>query len=394
MKADAYGHGASAVATWLERSGADGLCVATLDEAFALRSAGVRLPILVLYPIPPDGAPRAAAAGIAIAVGDRTLLERSLAALAAPGLSGPGAGTRRPLALHLEVETGLGRGGVAVADLAATIAAIEADPNARLAGIWSHLAAPDDPDRSGAQSAAFARAVEAVGFSGARIEPAGPVRHLAATGGFLAASAPDHDSVRLGLGLYGLLPGAPLPADRSAPPGPTGSSAAERGARVAAALRPVMSLHARPVRVTDVPAGHGVGYGPSFETTRPSRIATLPIGYGDGWPRSLSNGAEALVRGRRVPLVGTVAMDALMADVTGVPGEPVTVDDEFVLLGAQEGPLGTDEITVAELARRRTTIAWEVVTQMARRMPRVYHAAAVPVGVRTLTEEIYQWSLG
>ncbi|HTC85187.1 MAG TPA: alanine racemase C-terminal domain-containing protein, partial [Candidatus Acidoferrum sp.] len=159
------------------------------------------------------------------------------------------------------------------------------------------------------------------------------------------------------------------------------------------ALRPVTSLHARPVRVLDLPAGHGVGYGPSFVTDRPSRIATLPLGYGDGWPRSLSDNAEALLRGRRVPLVGTVAMDALMADVTDVPGERVTVDDEFVLLGAQTGPLGSDEIGVAELARRRTSIAWEVVTQMARRMPRVYHAAAVPVGVRTLTEETYLWSL-
>ena len=86
-------------------------------------------------------------------------------------------------------------------------------------------------------------------------------------------------------------------------------------------------------------------------------------------------------------------MDAVMADVTDIPGEPVTVDDGFVLLGAQDGALGSDEITVRELAQRRTTISWEVVTQMARRLPRVYHAAAVPVGVRTLTEEIYLWSL-
>jgi alanine racemase len=152
-----------------------------------------------------------------------------------------------------------------------------------------------------------------------------------------------------------------------------------------------MSIHARPIRVADLPAGHGVSYGPSFETARPSRIATLPLGYGDGWPRSLSNRAEALVRGRRVPLVGTVAMDAVLADVTDVPGPPVTVDDGFVLLGEQSGPLGSAAIGAAELAHERTTITWEVVTQMARRLPRVYHAAAVPVGVRTLTEEIRLW---
>ena len=115
------------------------------------------------------------------------------------------------------------------------------------------------------------------------------------------------------------------------------------------------------------------------------------MGYGDGWPRVLSNRAAALVRGRRVPLVGTVAMDAVLADVTDIPGPPVTVDDEFVLLGEQAGLLGEAAIEAAELAHERTTITWEVVTQMARRLPRVYHASAVPVGVRTLTEEIRLW---
>ncbi len=143
-----------------------------------------------------------------------------------------------------------------------------------------------------------------------------------------------------------------------------------------------MALLARPVRVADLPADHGISYGPSFRTTRPSRIATLPVGYADGWSRSLSNRASAIVRGRRVPLVGTVAMDAVMADVTDVPGRPVDTTDEFVLLGAAGG----ERITAAELAQQRTTISWEVVSAMSRRLPRVYHAAAGPVGLRTLTE--------
>jgi alanine racemase len=143
-----------------------------------------------------------------------------------------------------------------------------------------------------------------------------------------------------------------------------------------------MSLIARPVRVADLPAGWGVSYGPTFRTTRPSRIATLPVGYGDGWSRRLSNRASAIVRGRRVPLVGNVAMDAVMADVTDVPGPPVDGRDEFVLLGSS----GDERISAEELARERTTNTWEVVTGMARRVPRVYHAAARPVGLRTLTE--------
>jgi alanine racemase len=136
------------------------------------------------------------------------------------------------------------------------------------------------------------------------------------------------------------------------------------------------------VRVAELPAGAGVSYGPTFRTARPSRIATLPLGYGDGWSRGLSNRASAIVRGRRVPLVGNVAMDAVMADVTDVLGPPVDAHDEFVLLGTS----GTERITAAELAQARTTISWEVVTGMSRRLPRVYHAAAGPVGLRTLTE--------
>ena len=149
-----------------------------------------------------------------------------------------------------------------------------------------------------------------------------------------------------------------------------------------ARFRPVMSLVARAVRVADLPAGTGISYGPTFRTARPSRIATLPLGYGDGWSRALSNRAGALVRGLRVPLVGNVAMDAVMVDVTDVPGPPVDLGDEFVLIGRS----GDERITVEELARRRTTNTWEVVTAMSRRLPRVYHAAAGPVGLRTLTE--------
>jgi alanine racemase len=182
-----------------------------------------------------------------------------------------------------------------------------------------------------------------------------------------------YEAIRPGLSIYGL-----VPDDMAEGP-------AARGG--AAALRPAMALRARPVRVADLPAGWGVSYGPSFEARRPSRIATLPLGYGDGWPRALSNRAEALVRGRRVPLVGTVAMDAVMADVTDVPGPLVGVDDEFTLLGED----GDERITALDLARSRATISWEVVTSMSRRLPRVYHAAAGVAGLRTLAHGETAW---
>ena len=281
-----------------------------------------------------------------------------------------GAGEGPPLEVQLEVETGLGRGGVLGSEVVAVRRQVEAAPGVRLSGIWSHLAAPDDARRSASQ-------VEAFGRSLGDDAPAGH-RHLASTGGLVAASAPPYDRVRPGLGLYGLVP------DELSAAGLTGT--------LGGALRPILSLKTRPVRVVELPAGQGISYGPTFETARPSRIATLPLGYGDGWSRALSNRAAALVRGVRVPLVGNVAMDAVMADVTDVAGPPVSVDDEFVLIGEQAAPDGTvDSIAVADVARARTTNSWEVVTQMAARLPRVYHSAAVPVGVATLTEEVRAW---
>jgi alanine racemase len=357
VKADAYGHGAVPVARALEAAGADGFSVALLEEALELRRAGILTPILVLYPVPVEHVHLAANQGVALGVGDKVLFDRLVAAWT------DGSGGASELVLAIELETGLGRGGLTAAEAVSVAATIAATPGLRLAGTWSHLAAPVDEARSAAQRMAFESILGELGRAG---EPAGN-RHLAASEAILTGSAPAYEAVRPGLAIYGLVPdeligggGLDWPADR---------------------LRPAMALRARPVRVADLPAGHGVSYGPTFTTTRPSRIATLPLGYGDGWPRALSNRARALVRGLSVPLVGNVAMDAVMADVTDVPGPPVGVDDEFTLLGVD----GEDRITAAELAQQRTTNSWEVVTAMSRRLARVYHAAAGPLAVRTFS---------
>ncbi len=358
VKADAYGHGAAPVARALAEAGADGLCVAAMDEALALQKAGIRLPILVLYPIPPGWGREAARRGIAVTAGDPSLLDAMIASLVAE----PG---RRRLGVHLEVETGLGRGGFSGMALRTAARAISASPNTRLEGLWTHLQAPEDAATTRAQLADFDGACADLLAAGVRL----PRRHVRASGSLLADDVASYQGVRPGLSIYGLVPDE-LSRDALRP--------------IAAGLRPALSLHARPVRVAMLPAGAGVSYGPTFRTAGVARIATLPIGYGDGWSRALSNRADALVRGIRVPLVGNVAMDAVMADVTAVPGEPVTIDDEFVLIGRQ----GDTEITVAEVARARTTNSWEVVTNMARRLPRVYHAASGPVIVRTLVSGV------
>jgi alanine racemase len=365
VKADAYGHGMVPVARTLTAAGADGLCVATLDEAIVLDDSGVRAPVLVLYPIPPSGVAEAARRGFGVAGGTAGALEQLLAA-------GSAAGVTDRLSIELEIETGLGRGGVlpeAAVDAARTIEA----SGVRLGGVWSHLQEAEVVDLTAAQIARFDDALARVAAAGIRV----PRRHLAASAGILLGTVPRYDAVRPGLSVYGLvpdeLPAAGIGLDDLLP--------------AARELRPILSLHARPVRVTELPEGHGVSYGPTWRAPRPSRIATLPIGYGDGWPRSLSNRAEVLVRGQRVPVVGNVAMDATMIDVTNVPGRPVDGDDEVVLIGRQ----GDAEIAVSEVARWRTTNSWEVVTAMSARLTRVYDAPAGLTGSRPLAQSEDPW---
>jgi alanine racemase len=357
VKADAYGHGAVPIARALESVGVNGFCVAAFDEALELREAGIGSPIVVLYPVPAIWVADAARLGIALAVGDDAGVSDIVRAAA-------NIDPARPLTVELEVETGLGRGGFAEDDLITAARALTTAPGIAVAGLWTHFQAVEDVANTITQEERFEAAVSKLAAAGIDLPP----RHAAASAGLITGSVAAYDGVRPGLAIYGLVPDE------------LGVDDAGRGP--AARLRPVMSLIARPVRVADLPAGWGVSYGPTFRTERPSRIATLPVGYGDGWSRRLSNRAGAIVRGVRVPLVGNVAMDAVMADVTDVPGAPVTGDDEFVLLGGS----GDAGITAADLARERTTNTWEVVTGMARRMPRVYHAAARPVGLRTLTE--------
>jgi alanine racemase len=360
IKADAYGHGIEMAGRTFTAAGAERLCVASLDEALLLRQAGVSAPLLVMFPVPLAGLEDAVAADLDLVASDATGTRELLARW-----RGTATGVRGGLRLHLEVETGLGRGGVLPADAAALAAEIAATPATSLAGLWTHLAAPEEEAATAAQVEAFEDAARRLRDSGTTVPP----RHASSSGGIFAGREALYDAVRPGLALYGLLADdLPIAA----------------GARSAAArLQPAMALKCRPLRVETLPAGSGVSYGGRWRAEADgARIATLPLGYGDGFSRAYWPGGEVLVHGRRVPLVGSVAMDAVMADVSAVPG--VGLEDEFVLLGSQE----SESITAAELARRRNTIPWEVVTAMAHRLPRVYHARAVPLAVRTLLGQL------
>ena len=291
----------------------------------ALRGARrSRRPILVLYPDPGGlGGRRRAPPRIAVSAGElRVARTRS----SPPSQGAAGISPAAPLRIQLEVETGLGRGGFGGRQLEEAAARIAAAPRARLAALWTHLQAAEDATATAAPARAVRgapRRPSARPASGCRRATS---RRAAACSRRTSAA---YDGVRPGLSIYGL-------AARRAARG--------RSARRRAGPRSGRSSSlARPAGPGRRPAGRlGDQLRPDVPDGRPSRIATLPLGYGDGWPRSLSNRAEALVRGRRVPLVGNVAMDAVMADVTDVPGPPV---DDRRRVRPPRAARATDEIT-------------------------------------------------
>ncbi|HYM83014.1 MAG TPA: alanine racemase [Candidatus Dormibacteraeota bacterium] len=354
VKANGYGHGLAAGARVGVAGGAEVLLVATLDEALVLRKAGIGERIVVLYPVPADGIPEATVAGVELVVADAASLA-GLVGTAQERAARVGAGLGASCRVHLAIDSGMSRGGFpadAAVEAAATLATA---PGVELVGAWSHLASPELPDFVAAQAERFEAAVSALRGAGHPVEA-----HLAATGG-LFGTAPLHDLVRVGLAYYGVMPPE--------------LHVAQRASAVAAALRPAMSVRARPVAVNTLPAGSEVGYGGTWRAERESTIATLPIGYADGWTRLYSPGAYALVGGRRAPLVGRVSSDAIAVDITDVG--PLAPDAEFVLLGEQDG----ERIDALELAALRRSIAWEVLDAFGERLARVYVRDERPVAV-------------
>jgi alanine racemase len=248
--------------------------------------------------------------------------------------------------VHLKIDTGLGRQGSDPASAVELALGIAQSRSLRLVGTFSHLAAPgEDEAFSEVQLVRLARVLDGMRSSG--LDPG--LVHVSATGGILAGIGEFADAVRPGLALYGLLPA--WAADR------------ETG------LRPILSLEALPLRLFDLPAGAGIGYGLRFRSERATRIATLGIGYGDGWPRSHANNGWTLVRGQRAPVVGAVSMDGLTVDIGDIDG--VTYDDVFVLIGEQ----GAARITADEVAAERRTINYEVTTALRERLPRIHLGA-------------------
>ena len=348
VKADAYGHGAVAVARAALDGGARWLAVALVEEGVTLRQGGIEAPVLVLSEPPAD------AMGEVVA---RRLVPTLYtgAGVAAAAAAAEAAGTE--LAVHLKVDTGMHRVGADRADLVGLATAVAAAPRLRAEGLWSHLAVadrggPDDASFTTGQIDRFAAAVAELAAAGL----APPLLHLANSAGTLAYPEARLGMVRCGIALYGVAPAPGL-----APPAPE-------------ALAPVLSLRSAVSLVRTLGAGERPSYGRHRPLAQSSVVATIPIGYADGIPRrSFAGGGTVLIGGRRRPLAGTVTMDQIVVDCG--PDPSVAVGDEVVLIGRQ----GDQSLTVEDWAAVLGTIGNEVLTEIGGRVPRVVvDTATVP----------------
>ena len=332
VKADGYGHGALRSAVAALAGGASRLGVADVAEAIALRRAGIDAPILAWLHAPGASFAQAAVFGIELGISSFDQLVAAAAAATAD----------RAVAVHLKVETGLGRNGIAPADapvVFAEAARLERIGKLRVVGIFSHLSNTSPAD----DRAALDRFTEALALaSSLGLTP--PLRHLAASHAAIDLPEARFGCVRLGIAMYGLSPFA----DRTS---------ADLG------LRPAMSLRAAVAAVRRVPAGQGVSYGYTHRTEGETTLALVPLGYADGVPRAASGGGAVRIGGETFPVAGRIAMDQFVVDVGD---HPVAVGDEAMLFG--DPTLGAP--AVEEWADSAGTINYEIVTRIGPRVAR------------------------
>ena len=333
VKANAYGHGAVAVARTLERAGIAMLACADVDEGIVLREGGVAAPILVF-------------GALGVSDLDGIFTHRLTPTISSPwagrALADAAAARDTVLGCHVKVDTGMNRLGLRHDNLRRTLPAILASPSLRVDSLYTHFATADEPEREhfALQRQHFAQAREVAAELGLPTTQA----HAANSAATLRDERVWFDAVRPGLLLYGVVP----------PPLAT-----------TLALEPVLSLHSRIVAVKGVRDGEAIGYGQTSAAAGPRTIAVVPAGYADGLDWRLGNRGVVLVRGRRVPIVGRVSMDMITVDVTGLGVSP---GDEVVLLGRQ----GDERIDAREVAATIGTIPWELLCRLGARIQREY----------------------
>ncbi|OGC82907.1 MAG: alanine racemase [candidate division Zixibacteria bacterium RBG_16_43_9] len=335
VKADGYGHGAYEVSKTALRNGAGSFGVAFLEEGIELRENGIKAPILILSP--------------ECYVREKKLIEYDLQPVVTDldfvnDLEKEAKKQNKIAQVYLKMDTGMRRYGIEPSLALAFVKRIQKLKNVKLKGILSQFSTTEDEDRDFAekQLSIFKKTVKKIEeLNGGRL-----IRSIANSGAFLKLPQSYFDQVRVGILMYGIYPSPKL---------------AKR-----VEVNPVMSLKSRLVQIKKVEKGESVGYGRTFITKRRTKIGTIPLGYADGYPWQLSNQGEVLVKGKRVPIIGRVCMDAFMVDLTDLP--EVKTGEEVVLLGKQ----GKEKIEAHQIAGWAKSFSYEIVSRMGKRLPRVY----------------------
>lgn len=332
VKDEAYGHGAVEVAKIALEEGAWGLGLSTLEEAMALRDAGIRAPLLLLGERQEAELPWCVAHELTVCLNDATTA-LALAKIAAR--------QNKCVPVHLKINTGMNRYGVRWDKALELIELICSLKSLRLEGVLSHFAQSDEADKTFAniQIARFKQVLAAMTERNVRVK----FRHICNSGGFLDLPHAHFDMVRVGILMYGVFPSAVC--------------------RRIAGIEPVMSIKARIAGFQKLEPGDVVGYGMRYTAKAQRRIAIIPVGYGDGFPRLINHG-HVLIHGKRAPIVGGVTMDAFMVDVTEIPEAQMW--DEVVIMGKQ----GTEEISVHDLARLKNSVSYDILTSWRLRLQR------------------------
>ncbi len=334
VKADAYGHGAIEISRAALKNGARMLGVANADEGVQLRISGIEAPIVILGPSTAAEIEQIIKYNLTPSVSDAAFAKKLNNALAKSG---------HKLPVHIEVDTGMGRGGTMHGEAMKLILEISKLPNITLEGIFSHFASSETIiSHNDKQWRFFTDLLAEIKRSGIDI----PIRHIDNSGAILNYPGFKLNMVRPGIMTYGIYPS------------PDNQSKAR--------LDPVMSFKTSIVLLKDFPPGYGIGYNSAYVTSKQTRIATIPVGYGDGYAFILSNQGEALIHGHRAPVVGRISMDMCTIDITHIPD--CRVGDEVVLLGRQ----GKEYISANEIADKARTISYEVLCALGKRAPRVF----------------------
>src|SRR5882757_6601031 len=331
-KDEAYGHGALDVARIALEEGASCVGVSTLEEAMILRDAGITAPLLLLGERQEAELPWCVAHDLTVCVNEPNTV-RKLARVAAA------AGKRAPV--HVKIHTGMSRYGVRWTEALSLIELICSEKSLLLEGAMTHFAQSDETDKTFAnlQISRFDEVMAGLAEKGIRVK----CQHLCNSGGFLDLPHAHRDMVRTGILMFGIFP----------------SSVCRR----IPGIEPVMSVKAKIAAIQKLEPGESVGYGMRYTAKTLRRIAILPIGYGDGFPRVRNQGG-ALIHGKLAPLIGGIAMDALMVDITDIPEAKMW--DEAVLMGRQ----GNEEITVHDIAKLKNSVSYEVLTSWRLRLRR------------------------